>query len=108
MQPLPFPTAAVQAAAEQCRSMATLVDERMVLASTAAVDARAGWAGAYADDFGIAWPDSELSATELSGRLRTLAGELEDAIAEAAAENERRAGLRADWDCRRAGPNEPC
>ena len=66
--------------------------------------ATATWSGVYADDFGIAWPDTELSATELSGRLRSLAGEIEDAIAEAAAENERRAGLRADWDCRQAGP----
>ena len=108
MQPLPFPAAAAQAAADQCRAVATLVDEKMSAASTAAATATATWTGVYADDFGIAWPDSELSATELSGRLRTLAGELEDAIAEAAAENERRAGLRADWDCRRAGPNEPC
>ena len=68
----------------------------------------AAWTGVYADDFGIAWPDTELSATELSGRLRGLAGEIDDAIAEAAAENERRAGLRADWDCRQAGPGEPC
>jgi uncharacterized protein YukE len=106
MQPLPFPTAAVQAAAEQCRSMATLVDERMVLASTAAVDARAGWAGAYADDFGIAWPDTELSATELPERLRRLAGELDDAVTAAADENTRRAGLRADWDCQH-DPDRP-
>ena len=108
MQPLPFPAAAAQAAADQCRAVATLVDEKMSAASTAAATATATWTGVFADDFGIAWPDSELSATDLSGRLRTLAGELEDAIAEAAAENERRAGLRANWDCRRAGPNEPC
>ena len=108
MQPLPFPAAVAQAAADQCRAVATLVDEKMSVASTAAATATAAWTGVYADDFDIAWPDTELSATELSGRLRTLAGELEDAIAEAAAENERRAGLRADWDCRQAGPNEPC
>ena len=108
MQPLPFPVAAAQAAADQCRAVATLVDEKMSVAATAAGTATDTWSGVYADDFGIAWPDTELSATELSGRLRSLAGEIEDAIAEAAAENERRAGLRADWDCRQAGPNEPC
>lgn len=99
MQPLPFPTAAVQAAADQCRSMATLVDGRMAVASAAAVEARASWAGVYADDFGITWPDTETSATELSERLRRLAGELDDAIDAAAEENERRAGLRAQYDC---------
>jgi len=107
MQALPFPAAAAQAAADQCRAVATLVDEKMSAASTAAATT-ASWSGVYAVDFGIAWPDTEMSATELSGRLRTLAGQLEDAIAEAAAENERRAGLRADWDCRQAGPNRPC
>ena len=108
MQPLSFPTADVQAAADRCRSVATLVDERMGTASTAAGEATPSWTGAYADDFDIAWPDTELSATELSGRLRSLAGELEDAIGAAAAENQRRAQLRADWDCQHAGPNEPC
>ena len=106
MQPLPFPTAAVRGAAEQCRSMATLVDERMSTASTAAGEARAGWSGVYADDFGIAWPDTELSATDLSERLRRLAGDLDDAADAAAEENERRAGLRAQWDCEH-DPNRP-
>ncbi len=106
MQPLPFPTDAVVAAAEQCRSMATLVDERMLVASTAATEARAAWAGVYADDFGIAWPDTEMSATELSERLRRLAGDFDEAVGAAADENERRAGLRAEWDCQH-DPDRP-
>jgi uncharacterized protein YukE len=107
MQPLPFPVEAVRAAAEQCRTVATLVDEKVSTASTAAATAVGSWTGAYADDFGIAWPGTELSAAELVERLRTLAGQLDDAVDEAAAENERRAGLRAEWDCR-ARPGEPC
>lgn len=108
MQPLSFPDAAVQAAADECRSVARMVDEKMAAASTAAGTATASWTGVYADDFDIAWPDTELSATELSERLRRLAGELEAAITAAADENTRRAGLRSTYDCERAHPNIPC
>jgi uncharacterized protein YukE len=108
MQPLAFPTAATQSAATACRSMARLVDEKVGAASTAAGAATPTWSGAYADDFDIAWPDTELSATELSERLRRLAGELEAAITAAADENTRREGLRSQYDCEHAGPNVPC
>lgn len=109
MQPLPFPTAAAQAAADSCRSVARLVHDKMDVAATAAFAARAGWSGVYADDFGIAWPDTEMSATDLVERLGRLARDFENAITAAKDENERRAGLRADYDCqqnRRAG--QPC
>lgn len=108
MQPRSFPAADVQAAADRCRSVATLVDERMGTAPTAAGEAAAAWTGACADDFGITWPDTELSASELSGRPRPLAGELEGAIVAAAAENQRRAQRRVDWDRQHAGRGGPC
>jgi hypothetical protein len=66
------------------------------------------WSGVYADDFDIAWPDTELSATELTERLRRFAGQLDDAVGAAEAENRRRAALRAQYDCERAHPNIPC
>jgi hypothetical protein len=66
------------------------------------------WSGVYADDFDIAWPDTELSATELTERLRRFAGQLDDAVGAAEAENRRRADLRAQYDCERAHPNIPC
>jgi hypothetical protein len=98
MLPVWFPTSAAVAAAAECRSMARLVDEKMAIASNAATEARTRWEGAYARDFGIAWPDTELSATEVSERLRRLAGELEDAVATVAAENQRREALRQNYD----------
>lgn len=105
MRPLPFPAATVQAAADECRATARLVDDKMDIASTAAGEARSAWTGVYADDFAIAWPNTEESAEELASRLRRLAGELEDAIGAAADENERRNRLRAEHDqSRRHGP----
>jgi uncharacterized protein YukE len=108
MRTLPFPTATAQAAAAECRSVAQLVQDRMGAASTAAGAARATWSGVYADDFSIVWPDTETSATELVERLCRLAGDLDDAVDTAAAENRRRAGLRAQYDCERSHPNVPC
>jgi hypothetical protein len=108
MQPVAFPTASVQAAAARCRSVARLVDEKMAAASMAAATARVTWSGAFADDFGIAWPDTEISATELVERLRRFAGQLDDAVDAAAAENRRRTDLRARHDCERTHPNQHC
>lgn len=107
MQPLPFPTADAQEAAAECRSMARLVDDKMLIASTAATDATATWRGVYADDFAIAWPDTEESASELSERLLRLAGELDDAITAAADENARREDLRTQYDWQLEHPNLP-
>jgi uncharacterized protein YukE len=106
-QPLSFPTADVAAAAAECRSMARLITDKMSLASTAASAARTNWRGVYADDFGIAWPDTELSASELVERLNRLAGQLEGAIATVAEENTRREGLRSDLDYQRKHPRGP-
>lgn len=107
MQPLSFPTADVQAAAAALRSMARLVNDKMSIASGAATTARAKWRGVYADDFGIAWPDTEESATDLVERLNRLAGQLENAVTAAADENTRRAQMRADLDYRREHPRGP-
>jgi len=107
MQAIDFPTAATQEAAATCRSMAQLIDDKMGASNRAAATATAGWSGAYADDFGIAWPDTEQSATDLAERLRRLAGELTDAIATAEAENNRREGLRAEYDRERSRGNGP-
>lgn len=108
MRAIPLPTAVVQAAADECRATARLVDDKMDIASTAAIPARTSWTGVYAADFEIAWPNTEESAAELATRLRRLAGELEDAITAAADENSRRAGLRAEYDCQRASGPQPC
>lgn len=108
MRAISFPAAAVQAAADECRAAARLVDDKMDIASTAAGPARTSWSGVYADDFEIAWPNTEESATELAARLRRLAGELEDAITAAADENSRRADLRAAYDCQRTPGPQPC
>ena len=107
MQDIDFPTAATRDAAAACRSMATLVDDKVGASSRAATTATATWRGVYADDFGIAWPDTEQSATDLAERLRRLAGELEDAITTAAAENRRRADLRQEYDRERSRANTP-
>jgi uncharacterized protein YukE len=107
MQAIDFPTAATQEAAAACRSMARLVDEKMSASSQAAATATAHWRGVFADDFGIAWPDTEQSATDLAERLRRLAGELTDAIATAEAENTRRQNLRAEYDRERSRANGP-
>lgn len=108
MQAIPFPAAVVQAAADECRTTARLVDDKMDIASTAAGPARMSWTGVYAADFEIAWPNTEESASELATRLRRLAGELEDAITAAADENSRRARLRAEYDCQRPPGRQPC
>ena len=87
--------------------MARLVDEKMAIASSAATEARTRWEGAYARDFGIAWPDTELSAAEVAERLRRLAGELEEAVATVAAENQRREALRQNYDAPAPEPPGP-
>jgi hypothetical protein len=56
---------------------------------------------------GVAWPDTEQSATDLAERLRRLAGELTDAIATAQAGNRRRVDLRAEYDRERSRANGP-
>lgn len=107
MEPVPFPTAAAQAAAAECRSMARLVDEKMGIVSAAATEARARWQGGYADDFGIAWPDTEQSGSDIADRLRLLAGQIEDALATVVAENRRRESLRQDYADERQRRNVP-
>jgi hypothetical protein len=98
MEPIPFPSAAAADAAAECRSMAGLVNDKITIASTAAGPARTGWTGGHADDFNIAWPDTEMSAGELVERLNRLAADIEAASAAAVSENHRRANLRSEFD----------
>jgi hypothetical protein len=98
MEPIPFPSDAAAAAAARCRSMAGLVNDKMTIASTAAGPARTGWTGGHADDFNVAWPDTEMSATELIERLNRVAADIEAAAGAAVAENRRRAELRSEFD----------
>jgi hypothetical protein len=97
MDDIPFPSGAAAAAAAECRAMAALVNDKMSASSTAAATARAGWTGPWADDFNIAWPDTEISASELVERLNRLAVDIEAAASAAVAENRRRADLRSEY-----------
>ena len=97
MDPIPFPSAAAGDAAAECRAMASLVNDKMSVASTAAGTARSGWTGPHADDFNIAWPDTEMSASELVERLNRLASDIEAAASAAVAVNRRRADLRSEF-----------
>ncbi|MGH3586189.1 MAG: hypothetical protein ACRDQ0_07670 [Pseudonocardia sp.] len=107
MQPVPFPTGLARCAADQARAAARVINEKMPVVSGAARRATAEWRGGYADDFGLVMPDTEVSASELASRLLRLAAEIDDAIAAAAAENNRRANLRSEYDWKRTHPRGP-
>jgi replicative DNA helicase len=79
----------------------------MPAVSGAARGATADWRGGYADDFGVVMPDTEMSASELAGRLLRLAAEIEAAITAAATENKHRADLRSQYDWERTHPRGP-
>ena len=97
MQEIPFPAAAAAAAAAECRSLAKLIDDKMSAAVLAAIPLGPNWQGAYADDFKIAWPDTQMSSTDLVERLNRLAGDIEAGAQAAVAENRRRADLRSEF-----------
>ena len=107
MQPVPFPTGLAQCAADQARAAARVINEKMPVVSGAARSATADWRGGYADDFGLVMPDTEMSAFELASRLLRLVAEIEAAITAAAAENNRRANLRSQYDWERTHPRGP-
>jgi hypothetical protein len=96
MQEIPFPAAAAAAAAAECRSLAKLIDDRMFAASLAAIPLGPDWQGAYAEDFKMAWPDTQMSGSDLVERLNRLASDIEAGAQAALAENRRRADLRSE------------
>lgn len=104
MQPVPFPTELAQAAADQARTVARVINEKMAVVSGVARSAAAEWRGGYADDFGLVMPDTSMSASELASRLLRLAAEIDDAIVGADAENRRREALRSQYDWDRTHP----
>jgi uncharacterized protein YukE len=97
MQEIPFPAAAAAAAAAECRTLAKLIDEKMSAATLAALPFGPNWQGAYADDFRIAWPDTQMSSTDLVERLNRLAADIEAGAQAAVVENRRRAELRSEF-----------
>lgn len=97
MQEIPFPAAAAAAAAAECRSLANLVGDKMLAASLAAIPLGPKWQGAYAEDFKIAWPDTEMSGSDLVERLNRLASDIEAGAQAAVAENRRREDLRSEF-----------
>jgi hypothetical protein len=98
MDPIPFPSAAAADAAAECRAMASLVNDKMSVASTAA---RHGALGLDRPARGrlqhrLARHRDVGLRTGLE-RLNRLASDIEAAASAAVAENRRRADLRSEF-----------
>lgn len=97
-QPVSFRFDLADAAAQACTNTAAALHEATADRQRRAVVAQAEWRGSFRDAFDRDLTDLSRAARHLEDRLRHLAGAIEAAADAAAQENQRRTGLRADWD----------
>jgi uncharacterized protein YukE len=97
MQEISFPTGTANEAKTVLNRVANLLDTSLQARPAMVSGAQDGWEGAYRQEFDDTWRIQETRLVGLKEDLQTLAGQIQTAIDNVAAENQSRATQREQY-----------
>jgi uncharacterized protein YukE len=92
-----FPNSVATEAKTVLNRIVTLLNDDLQARPAMVSSAQDGWEGAYRTEFDETWRTQETRLVSLKEDLQTLAGQIQTAMENVSAENERRAGLREQY-----------